>query len=366
MKYLTLKSLPEIIFKTAGITTAILFIGITIIRSEKRDFEVFYYSAQTALHGGMIYDTYGPYNLPYWYFPWLSWFYIPLALFPAGTAYTIYITISLLCAIASFYFLCEKMSPQTNLSQRTFALCMSLLLCWLLFRVGQMDFLLLALAGLTIYLIDTQKSHLAGLAVPIFLFKPHLFLIFFPYATLKGGKKFLASATSVTTLLASISFVFIADWPSQMVRLLSISGQRTDNNWNFTTLPTLLGLQENWSGTANLPFTLALMVMGFVALWRVRSLNTFPMLSLALTGSLICAPRAYAYNFPLLIPVMIWLSANLSRYTFLLFWATAGLLPFFFRFSSGMYIIALAVFIWGYIKALGSKDRIDRDESRDA
>lgn len=347
-----LKSILEIVYITLGITTAIVFIRYTISQSDPQDFRVFYDSAKAALNGRTIYSTYGPINLPYWYFPWLAWFYIPLAFFSREIAYAIYITVSLLCALFSVYFLAMKMAPQTNLSQRIFALCMSLLLCWLLFRVGQMDFILLALAVLTISLIETQRPFLASLSTPVLLFKPHLFLLFFPYAALKGGRRFFASASLLTLVLVIISFILVPDWPSRMVQLLGASGQRTDNNWNFTTLPTLLGSQENWSGTANVPFTVALILAGLVALWMIRSLDTFPFLSLALAGSLFCAPRAYSYNFPLLIPAMIWLSADLSKPLFLLFWSAAGIVPFLFRFSTGTYIIVLAVFIMGIIKAL--------------
>jgi len=356
MQKLGLKSLFEITYITIGVTATFVFIRYTLIQSEPQDFRVFYDSAQAALSGGMIYNTYGPIHLPYWYFPWLAWFYIPFAFFSREVAYTIYTAISILCALTSVYFLAKKAAPDISLLDRLFMFCMTLLLCWLLFRVGQMDLILLAITVFTIYLIDSKKPFLAGLSTPILLFKPHLFIVFFPFATLKGGKRFFISAVTTTLALLVISFVVIPDWPLQMLRLLAASGQRTDNNWNFTTLPNLLGLQENWSGTANLPFTIVLILMGLVAVWSVRALPTLPLLSIALAGSLFCAPRAYSYNFPLLVPALIWLSANLPKPFFLLFWSVIGILPFLFRFSTGTYSIVLAAFIMGTVKALRQRE----------
>jgi hypothetical protein len=132
--------------------------------------------------------------------------------------------------------------------------------------------------------------------------------------------------------------------------MLQQSGQRTDNNWNFTTFPNMLGFQENWSGTANLPFTFILIIVGLVSLWKFRELPLVPFLSLALAASLFCAPRAYAYNFPLLIPTAIWLSEKWTKGSVLL-WLALGISPLFFRYSSGAYSIVLVIFSLGLYKA---------------
>ena len=146
---------------------AFILIGVTIAKSEGNDFDVFYYSARQAMQGQTIYDTYGPINLPYWYFPWLAWFYLPLAFFSHELAYAIYIIISMLCAAISINFLCQKMAPHTSIAERLLLLSMTLTMCWLLFQVGQMDFILLAIAVLMIHLVDMKRLSLAGLLVPI-------------------------------------------------------------------------------------------------------------------------------------------------------------------------------------------------------
>jgi hypothetical protein len=331
------------------ISTA-LWIGYTIINSTPEDFRVFYESAQQALSGKSMYRTYGPIELPYWYLPWLAWFYIPLAFFPPDVAYAIFIIASLLFGFLTVAFLLKRYVPGANALEISFVFSMVLLVCWLLFRVGQMDFLLLAAAVWMMHLIANHKVHIAAWMVPVLLFKPHLFVLFFPAALFKGKRTFLISATVVCLLLLILSFLIIADWPQQMFRMLGESGKRTDNNWGFITLPNMLGLQENWSGTANWQFTGILILAGALALWKIRELNTFTFLSISLAGSLFCAPRAYAYNLPLLVPAMIWLSADLAKPYRLFFWLAASLFLFLFRFSSETYLLVLVVFVASLLK----------------
>lgn len=334
-----------------GLSLTAIWIGYTIQNSAPEDFRVFYESARAAFSGQSIYRTYGPINLPYWYLPWLAWFYIPLGLFSYGTAYVLYVSVSILCAFFAVDHFCNEYIPTSDRSERLFIVGMALSMCWLLFRVGQMDFILLAATGGMIYLIASNRGILAGAITPILLFKPHLYILYLPAALYKGKKQFLLGSLTVCLALIELSFLIIPDWPQQMLHMLAQSGQRTDNNWNFTTLPNMLGLQENWSGTANLPFTILLILVGFALLWKFRSLGTYPLLSLALAGSLFCAPRAYAYNFPLLIPAMIWICADWPKAIRFLFWLAAAILPFFFRFSSGTYLLVLAVFAAGLFKA---------------
>lgn len=343
--------LAQVVLTTICVTGALLFVGYTLINSETHDFGVYYYSAKAALNGSTVYTVYGPYELPYWYFPWLSWFFIPLVIFPIQTAYFIYIGISVFLAWISINFLAQKFDPNRSILDRLLIFSMSLLLCWLVSRVGQMDFILLTVAVWMVHLIDREKPFLAGALVPILLFKPHLFIIFMPFAALKGKRSFVVNASIIVAACLVASTIVIPDWLKQMMRLLAQSGQRTDNNWGFTTFPNMLGWQENWSGTANLPFVFVLIVVGMISIWWVRNLPTFPLLALALAASLFCAPRAYSYNFPLLLPALIWVTAGLKKPWQFAIWIVVGVVPFWFRFSSGSYSIVLAVFIASLFKA---------------
>lgn len=113
--------------------------------------------------------------------------------------------------------------------------------------------------------------------------------------------------------------------------------------WDFSTFPTLLGFSQNYSGTANLPFTILLVAIAAFVVIRFRFLPKIPLLSMAMAASLFCAPRSYAYDLVLLIPAMIWLSEKLSIKTALI-WAAAALIPMFSHYSAGSYLVTMMVF----------------------
>ena len=345
-----LKQILYLSFALASLLVAFWFILYTIIHSDFWDFNVFYSSAQVALRGGNIYRTYGAFHFPYWYFPWVSWLFIPLAIFPFETAKTIYTVITFLSAFFIIRSIGRYFNAQLSFANQMLIAAMSILMCWLLFRVGQIDFILAALITATIFLINKKQNIQAGLLFPIFLFKPHLLIIFIPFAILRGGKKFVLSASLSLLLVSLVAFILNPNWPMEMLRMLNESGQRTDNNWGFTTLAELMGREENWSGTANLPITIILMFLAFITVWKNQHLPTIPFLALALSASLLCAPRAYSYNFPFLIPALLWLSVEKTAPTALL-WISLGILSFATNFSTGAYLIVIAAFALSFLKA---------------
>ncbi len=322
----------------------------TAAHSELWDFGVFYGSAQAALRGQDIYQTYGQYHLPYWYFPWVAWFFIPLAILPYGVAKVVFLSLTFLAAGLLVFVAGPRLAPGLSVATRVLIASMSLLACWLLFRVGQADFILVAVAVGIIFMIDARMSVLAGALFPVLLFKPHLMLVFIPFTIIRGGRKYLLSAAISVMLLAAAGLVLSPRWPLQMVSMLQHSGQRVDNAWGFMTLPELIGRQENWSGTANLPLTFAVFAVVALAAWRNRHLSTVPLLSFALAASLLCAPRAYSYNLPFLLPALMWLSPASVVLTSLL-WLTVGATAFTTQFSTGSYVIVLATFALAVLKA---------------
>jgi len=346
-------NLNQILYATFAFTIFILaswFILYTIAHSEFWDFNVFYSSAKVTLSAENIYRTYGQYHLPYWYFPWVSWFFIPFAIFPFEAAKIIYMLITFLSVLIiirsiGFYF-----NAHLSFVNQMLFTAMSSLICWLLFRVGQTDFILVALITAMIFLIDKKQNIQAGLLFPILLFKPHLLIIFIPFAILRGGKSFFLSASLSVILLSLAAFILIPNWPTEMLRMLNESGLRTDNTWGFTTLSALIGREENWSGTANIPITIILILTSFIATWKSQHLSTIPFLILALAMSLLCAPRAYSYNFPFLIPALLWLAAENTAPT-ILFWVGLAILSFATNFSTGAYLIVVITCVLSFLKA---------------
>jgi alpha-1,2-mannosyltransferase len=347
---INLKQIFYVSFAITSLMAASWFILYTVANSELWDFNVFYSSAQATLNGDNIYRTYGQFHLPYWYFPWASWFFIPLAIFPFEIAKIIYTLITFL----SVFFIIRStglyFNAQLSLANQMIITAMSILMCWLLFRVGQADFILAALVTEAIFLIDKKRNFQAGLLFPIFLFKPHLLIIFIPFAVLRGGKKFILSAALSLLTVSLIAFILIPNWPSEMLRMLHESGNRTDNNWGFTTLSALFGREENWSGTGNLPITIIITLIAFITVWKNQHLPTIPFLVLALSASLLCAPRAYSYNFPFLLPALLWLSVEKTTLIALV-WMSLGILAFITNFSTGAYLIVMITYALSFLKA---------------
>lgn len=326
------------------------FIIYTIAQSEFWDFNVFYSSARVALRGENIYRTYGNEKFPYWYFPWVSWFFIPLAFFSFGTAKIIYTCVTFTSILFIVYSTSRHLNNQISIASQMVIVAMAMLMCWLLFRAGQVDFILTAIIVAAIFLMDKKQNFQAGLLFPVFLFKPHLLIIFIPFAILRGGKSFLLSASLSVLMLSLIAFIQIPNWPYEMIRMLNASGLRTDNLWGFTTLSELIGREENWSGTANLPITIILLFLTTIIVWKNRHLPTAPFLALTLSASMLCAPRAYSYNFPFLIPALIWVTSEKTIPT-ALFWLCVGVVSFTTKFSTEAYLIVIATFILSTIKA---------------
>lgn len=307
------------------------------------DFQVFYESASAALRGVSFYTTYGPEHLPYWYFPWLAWFFIPLALLPFAAAKTIYLAVSLASAGLVVMALGRHFNPHLPLAQQLMILAMSLFMSMLLFIAGQMDFILVGVITALILLLYAHKPFAAGLLFPILLFKPHVLAVFLPFVLLRGGRAFRLTAIGSTIFLGAIAFFVTPSWPTEMLRMVQEYGGRSDNYWNFITLAQLLGSQENWSGTANLPLTVTLLLSGLAVCWRFRRLPLVPFLALTLAASMLCAPRAYTYNLPVLMPPLLWITVNRPIWGTLLWLAAAGT-ALASNWSTGSYLIVMVVF----------------------
>lgn len=340
-------------FVIGNLVAAIYFVVYTVyfFEFDPVDFPVFYGAARNALYGSSIYTYYGIHHLPFWYFPWTSWIFIPFAIFSIKTAWIIYLVISFGVAFLAIYVLAKHIQRFSFLDL-LYMYSMLLWMSWLAYRVGQMSFLILGASVLVILLIGKSRSILSGLLIPLLLIKPHLFIIFIPLVLWLGGKKTLLTGTFITLLLLVVETLITPHWAGQMLSLLMEGTKRVDAApfWDFSTFPTLVGFSQNFSGTANLPFTIILVIISSYVVIRFRSLQKVPLLSLALVASLFCAPRSYAYDLVLLIPAMIWLSEKWSIKVALL-WTVCALIPMLSHFSSESYLVTLIVFVLCIFKA---------------
>jgi hypothetical protein len=323
------------------------FLSITLLfiqssRSDWHDFDVFYFAASAALRGKSIYVVVGRYNLPFWYLPWTAWFYIPYAIWPKETGLLLYQATSVISAILVINSLTQHYQPSFKLQDKLLILAFLAPMSMQLIMIGQMDYILLGLLVYIIWGAEHKKDILVGILYPFLLTKPHLIIPFSIFLFWNSGRRALLVTILFSTAMLLVETMLSPGWYLEMFQRFQESGQRVDGP-TFATLPSLLGLQENWSGTANLPFTFLLIALAILVLWKFRTLPAIPFLSLALVASLFCAPRAYAYDLPLLIPAIIWLTAENFKLHWWL-WGVVGILSIITLFSSSIYGIVLLVF----------------------
>lgn len=320
------------------------------------DFEVFYSAARAAIEGRSIYVIVGQYDLPFWYFPWVAWFFIPLSFWSYEVGLFLYQIASLATALGVLVVLSRYYDPQIR--PLTIVLIFGLIapMSIQLMQVGQMDYILLALIVATIFAVDRKMDILAGLLLPFIWIKPHLVIIFTLFALIRSGKRTILVSSGFVLLMLLLETLLSPGWHLEMLNLLKIGTQRVDG-LQFTTFPSLLGFQENWVGTGNLPFTIILLAFAVGATWYFRFLPTVPFLSLALTASLFCAPRAYAYDLPLLIPSMIWLThGNFKKTAWI--WFTVTAIALVSGFGSSSYLATLLVYGLSLWKAYQRKSQL--------
>ena len=339
------------VFASINLILILVFQLYPAARNETWDLQIFYGAAHNVITGMPIYGYFGSSHLPYFLFPWGAWFFIPFTLLPLGIARVLFTILGIAIAIFAFNKLANHFE-NNDYFKKMLLLSMVLWLGWLNVYVGQITYYLLGVAVLVMFLIYNGQDFTAGLLIPIFLLKPHLFILFLLVVIRLGGKKTILSGVVSTGLLVMLAVLVDPHWISDMLNMLIAISGRIDPNpvWGFITLPSFLGFNQNWIGTANLPLTvLVILVSGFI-LWKVRSLPAIPLLSLALTASLVCAPRAYAYDLPLLIPAILWLCGEVS-WKIIIFWSSIVLVLILSHYSVGSYILVLMVFGWGVFKA---------------
>jgi len=311
--------------------------------SDWHDFDVFYEAASSTLTGTTIYKIFGPYELPFWYPPWTAWFFIPFAIFQRDLGLFLYQVFSLFCAISIVIILTRYYQPDFNFRNTILILSFMVPMSLQLILVGQMDYIFLFFLVSIIWAIEKNKDSLVGILFPFLLTKPHLIIPFSIYLFLRAGKRAIGISVLISTAMLVIETILSPNWYLDYYYLFLQSGIRTDG-LDFVTFPSFLGLQENWMGTANLPITIFFILATLLILWKYRNLPPVPFFSVAIVASMVCAPRAYAYDLPLLVPAVIWLTAERFR-TYWWLWVIAGIYPIIVSYSSYTFGLVLIIFV---------------------
>lgn len=331
----------------------------TAYQSDLLDFTIYYGAGQNTLNGTSPYAFYGPHELPFQYAPWVAWLFVPLALLPKQSAWFVFVILLVSCLTTSLYLLLRITRLQLRLPHVLLLFALLLIMSWLNFRVGQMTLIQLFLVVLIMAFLDSHKPIGAGVLLPISLIKPHLLLLFIPTALVVGGRKaVVASLSTFVFLIAASTFVY-PNWFQEFVRVFWIGQTRNDVLvWDFTTLPSLLGLPRIW----DIPTALVFLLLSVWVVWRLRGLPQTAWLTVALTLSLFSAPYSLAYDTPLLIPALVWVSSRWTWQTTAV-WLGAAIIPWLSRYSSGAYLVTAliaAIVVYRGFVAIGQRVLICR------
>src|SRR3990172_11692393 len=240
------------VFSTFFLSVLLLFVQSA--RSDWHDFDVFYNAASAALAGKSIYIIVGQYHLPFWYLPWTAWFYIPYAIWPKHIGLLLYQATSVISAILVVNSLSRYYQPNFKFQAKILILAFLVPMSLQLIMVGQMDYILLGLLVCIIWATEHKKDILVGILYPFLLTKPHLIIPFSIFLFWRSGKRALLISILFSIAMLLVETILNPGWYLEMLQRLQDSGQRVDG-LPFATFPSLLGGQENWIGTANLPFT---------------------------------------------------------------------------------------------------------------
>lgn len=331
------------------VIASMYFIIYTINYPNHLDFNVFYGAATRLLGGKTPYVYYGNKFLPFWYFPWTAWLFIPFTAMSQNTSWIVFSIFNILTIAGIIFFFSAYYQSTLTLTDKFLLFSSSITLSWLLFKVGQMTMLNLLLIIIIMFLMKKKHFVIAGLLSPFLLIKPHLLLLFLPAILLIGKKKFVLAGSLSSILFLTIAQLATPSWLFKMYNLLTAGSQRVSEY--FTTFSTFLGGKQNWIGTAYLPITIILYAITALALWKVRSLPTVPFLSLALGASLFVAPRAYSYDLPLLLPLVMWLTKDIEKKWHFYILILLTFYPFIFNFGSSLYLVTILIVVFGMLKA---------------
>lgn len=324
---------------------ALFFTAVTVSLTSPIDFDIYYQAGHAMVNGETPYQMYGKFNLPFQYFPWGGWGFIPLSILPYRTAWYIYAGLNVLLLLLTIALGLKKTlqeSPQRKAVVFFTLSSSALIMSMLSFQTGQISILIASASLATILLINSGHNARAGLLFPIIILKPHLVILFVPLLLWMGGRRYIISALASTLLLAGISFVIHPNWALEMIQII-LQGQDRDGSllWGFSTLAGALEL-ENWR-VYNFYIAVPSTLLAIFILTRFRAASTQIILTFALTLSLFSAPYSFAYDFPLLLPAIILLADKKTYFGLSAFLAAA--IPLFVLYQGQSYILTVCIVV---------------------
>ncbi|MCP3461174.1 glycosyltransferase family 87 protein [Bradyrhizobium sp. CCGUVB23] len=179
--------------------------------------------------------------------------------------------------------------------------------------IGQNGFLTASLIGGTLYLLPRHKV-LAGICLGLLTYKPQ-YGILFPLVLVASGewKVFVSAAiTAASIALASMLVFGVESWVAFFHWMPMISkAVLSEGSESWLRLQSVFAMVRCLGGNETLGWVLqavvaAAVAIGLVLIWRSKVPYALKAAALA-TGTLLCSPYTYMYDFAVLAIPVAWL-----------------------------------------------------------
>lgn len=280
------------------------------------DFSSYYYGAQTILHGGNPYlggeNFFGPFLYP----PFALLFFLPFTFVSFFIAEKIFVVLSMLCLLLSFFILFKlfKISSFSLLAIFLLTLVFNFFPEKFTLGMGQINNVVLLLMSLFLFFYIKKREYLAGmfLAIAIMLKLSPIILVLFLFID-KRWKVLLATGTSLFIMTLAIVF-FVA--PENNIYFLKTVLPSLINSWKIDYYnQALSGFLQREIPNIFLQqllrtfLDIVLFLTSLFFIWKYRSKNDntrLLSLSILMTLSLIINAFSWQHHFVwLLIPFII-------------------------------------------------------------
>jgi hypothetical protein len=332
-----------------------------VVQKNAADFTAFYGAAKNILVGINPYGLYktigggiSGFQSPLW----LSYFFVPLTLFPINVALIVYKLVNLVIVIGCFFLILRWQTSKVPLLVVLYLLGCILVLSANTMLLGQVTIIQLASAILMIVALKHNRPFVAGLALPLILIKPHLVLFFLFAAFRRGGRKMLFAGVLSTCFFVIISILTRHTWITDLLGEIIRGQQYSTMEWNkFVTVSGLFSLPP-WLNIVIWLLSLPVLIMLDNKFHSVPSNIWLP---ITLVLSLATTPYAFAYDLPLLIPALIGLCFPWSRFSIIAI-SVVTFVTIFAGFSSIAYIEVIFIAIFSIHRVIIQKS-LQVDES---
>jgi hypothetical protein len=262
---------------------------------------------------------------------WTFLFFIPWAILPVNLAAALWLTISQLLLGLSLFLLLSKIARKTiTLSEYTLILlgALSFRGTAVTFLNGQLTILLLFIPVMFLYLLSKRLPFLAGFALACILIKPTAFFLFGPvigaWLLLQHQWRVIAGGLSGVAGLVLSTWLIQPGWINEWlhVRGKTFVTFQTPTVWGFA-----YEISQDWWLSLGIGATILITAgLGWVVI-RHKEINAFEVTSLALAGSLLVTPYAWAYEHTLLLlPMTLIFSRINHRYAAIFVWLALTLI----------------------------------------